>query len=103
MENFFNRLEICKYNLQNTHNISKKESILNNLLVILNREKNTISIINRLYSFCPESFTDYLIYFNFDILLLLTYDLLSISKIIQLDDNYIITVVDNKFKIVPKE
>jgi hypothetical protein len=101
MEALLLRIQICHYNLKHTNNNSKKENILNNLIDLVKDLRPMIELFNYFYNI-DLCFSEYLEEHKFDYLKLLSYDLESIAKEMNIGDRYILTNTNGKFKIIDK-
>jgi hypothetical protein len=99
MENFLNRINIYYLNIFISEDIKKKEEYLNKLINIVQKEKNTISIINFIYSLNPQLFSEYLYAHRIQYVLFLTYDTSVIYTLLNIDENHFIKYENNLFTI----
>lgn len=103
MENFLNRIEICYYNILHTNDLLKKENILNRLITLFRTERLTNDFMNYLYLIDTDAIINLLIINKLDYLLLLTYDLSIISKILNINDTKKLIFDKGCFRIIDND
>lgn len=98
MEIFLNRLDICFNNAILTKDIKQKEVVLNRVLLLLRYFKLTMDLFDSLYKINSESYMKFINSCK-PSLILMSYDLISIGKAINIPDNMYITYTNNSFYI----
>lgn len=104
MNLLINRLDICYNNLLLTNDLDKKEKIINKILIILRYCRTASDLINYLFMSNKEMFYEIIDKFKKPCLILMTYDLRTIGKYINIPDDTTLEYYNNSFHIdyIPK-
>lgn len=99
MENFLNRLDVCFYNALLTNKIDQKEKIINKVFTLIKYCRMTTDLINYLYTFNNDTFSQFIKTCEKPSLILLTYDLEAIGNAINIPSTMYLLFRNNSFYI----